>query len=187
MLTVDSVTALPLFTLSAAHADANEVFRRFVARDGTRAVNGETAAGVSRAKSTTVGDDLTLDVAGVVLVEAGAVLAADDWVQSGADGRAVKWSRPAIRHLVVDGAGANTDIAVAGLAAGDTLDAVVATDGTAVTAPSIASAGNIRSTANTTGKKLLVVWRSPYRRPAGRALLAASAAGKHIPVLLGVT
>lgn len=78
-----------------------------------------------------------------------------------------------LKFTVVAGAGANTDIAVAGLGADDTLKAVieVVDPGSAATTPVlvdrtsttvIQSAGNIRSTAATNstgaGARLLVVW-----------------------------
>ena len=184
MLNTSNVTATPLYTLSAVHQDALEVFRRFVKRDGTRAGARELVAGVSRTRSATVGDDLTLDMAGVVLVEAGGAIAVDDDVESAADGRAAVWAGPS--RAVVDGAAANANIAVAGITTDDRLLPVVALDGTAVPGVTIHSDGNIRSAGATNNKKLLVEWLPPGRRPAGRALDAAAAAGAHIPVLLGI-
>lgn len=182
---VDTATSQSLFTLTVEAEGADEKFRRFVKADGSRAGAGEQTLGVCRVKSTTDGELVTVDAAGIVPVAAGAAIPADSWVESDAQGRAVPWSRPVIRHAVVDGAAANTDIAVAGITDEDTLDAVVATDGTAVPGPAIHSDGNIRSTGATAGKKLLVVWRTPYRRPAGRAVAAAVAADDLVPVLLG--
>lgn len=182
----DTATAQPLYTLTVEAEGTDDKFRRFVKADGSRAGAAEAALGVGRFKgATTDGELIPVDVAGVVQVTVGAAIAADDWVESDAQGRAVPWSRPVINHAVVDGAAANTNIAVAGIAQADTLDAVVATDGTAVPGPTIHAAGQIRSTGATTGKKLLVVWRTPYRRPAGRALAAVAATDVVVPVLLG--
>ena len=87
---VDTVTTRPIFTLTVEHKDTDEVFRRFVKSDGTRAATaGEKVLGVSRVRSTTSGDDLPLDVAGLVLIEAGAVIAADASIATDAEGRAV--------------------------------------------------------------------------------------------------
>ena len=182
---VDGLTTQTVLSVTVEHKDANEVFRRFVKADGTRAGAGERALGVSRIRSETSGDLLPVDVSGVILVEAGAAIAADARVTPDADGRAVTRAEPAVKRLVVDGAAANTNIAVAGIAVGDELLDVLALDGTEVTVPTIHAAGQIRSTANLTAKKLLVIWRAPPGEDAGRALLAASAAGKFIPVLLG--
>ena len=185
-LEIDTLTYHPLFPLTVRHADTNETFRRFVMRDGTRAVAGAQPLGVGRVRSTTVGDMMAVDVAGVVQAEAGAVLAADDLIMSDADGRAVPFVEPVIRHAVVDGAAASTDIAVAGIATTDTLDAVVnLSDNDVPAGASITSDGNIQSTDATSSDKLLVVWRRPSR-PVGRALAAATAAGKYVPVLLGL-
>ena len=187
MLQADTFTTRSLLTLTVEHADANQVFRRFVKRDGTRAGAAEQAIGVSRIRSATQGEDLPVDIAGLVLVEAGAAIPVDAYVEPDAMGRAVTFVPPTIRHAVVAGASANTNIAVAGTELGDTLDAVVATDATAVAGPTIHADGQIRSTNSTTGKNLLVVWRKPPRSAAGRAMLPAAAAGDTVPVLLGVT
>lgn len=62
----------------------------------------------------------------------------------------------------VAGAGANTNIAVSGLAASDVVTQVVVVDfaGSAITVltPSAQSAGNIQLGSSTTGKVLLVFW-----------------------------
>ena len=181
----DTATSQPLHTLTVETEGDDEKFRRFVHPDGRRAGVDDNTLGVCRVKSSADGDLVPVDVAGVVPVEAGAALSAYDWVQPDAEGRATSWTPPAINHEVVDGAAANTNIAVTGIVRGNTLDAVVALDGTAVNAPTIHANGQIRSTSNTTGKKLLVVWRKPYRVPAGRVLEAAAAAGDTVPVLLG--
>ena len=182
---VNALTGIPVLTLTVEHGDAQEVFRRFVKSDGTRAGAGETTIGVSRIASVTMNEDLPVDAAGVTLVEAGAAIAADTLVMSDADGRAVERPADPDRRAVVDGAAANTNIAVAGIAVTDELLDVLALDGAAVTAPTIHAAGQIRSTANTANKKLLVIWRRPSE-VAGRALAAAGAAGDHLPVLVGL-
>ena len=181
----DAATTQPLHTLTVEAEGDNEKFRRFVGIGGARAGANENVLGVCRVKSSEDGELIPVDVAGVVLVEVGAAVALGALVGSDADGRATPWARPDIKHVVVDGAAANTNIAVGGITVADQLDAVVALDGTAVNAPTIHAAGQIRSTSNTAGKKLLVVWRTSYRFPAARALAAATAAGDTIPVLLG--
>ena len=154
-------------------------------RAGTRAGAGAPVLGVGRTRSAASGDIVPVDVAGVVLVEAGAAFAIDAQVMSDADGRAVTRPTDPDRRAVVDGAAANADIAVTGIAAGDELLDVLALDGTAVTAPAIHAAGIIRSTANLAGKKLLVLWRPPSAL-AGRALAAAANAGDYRPILIGL-
>ena len=175
----------PVLTLSVRHADTDEVWRRFVTTAGTRAGAGAQVLGVARVKSTTEGDIVPVDVAGVAVVVAGAAIAADAHLASDAQGRAVTRAEPVSEHAVVDGAAADTDIAVTGIATTDTLDAIVATDGTALGAVSIHSDGNVRCANATTGKKLLVVWHTPAAPSAGRALAAAAAAGDHLPALIG--
>ena len=86
---VDTVTARPILTLTVEHKDTDDVFRRFVKRDGMRAGAGERALGVSRVRSSTIGEDIPVDVAGLVLVKAGAAIAADALVTPDAMGRAV--------------------------------------------------------------------------------------------------
>ena len=180
----DTATSQPLYTVTVEAEGADEKSRRFVLPDGARAGADSAPLGVCRVKSSAAGDNIPVDVAGIALVEAGAALSAKDWVQSDAKGRAVPFTPPAVQHAVDDGAAAGANIAVTGIALGDTLDSVVALDATAVNGPTIHAAGQIRSTSNTAGKKLLVVWRKPYRPPAGRVLAAAAAAGDIVPVLL---
>lgn len=86
---VNSLTAIPVLTLTVEHKDTNEVFRRFVKTDGTRAGANAQVLGVSRVKSTKSGEDLPVDVAGVAIVVAGAAIAADAMVMSDAQGRAI--------------------------------------------------------------------------------------------------
>ena len=184
---VANFTTVPVLTLTVTHSDANEVLRRFVNRDGTRAASGDRPMGVSRIASAAIGDDLPVDVAGVSLVEAAGAIAADADLAPDADGRAAALpaSRP-IRQAVVPGAAAATDIAVAGIQVGDELLSIAATDATAVANPTIHSDGNVRSSSALAGKHLIVLWRPALMYRAGRALAAAAAAGDIIPVLLGV-
>ena len=71
---VDSVTEQSLQTFTVGHADALEVFRRFVRADGRRAGLGDAPAGVCRIASAAVDDLLPVDTAGLVQVEAGAAI-----------------------------------------------------------------------------------------------------------------
>ena len=182
---INSITGIPVLTLTVEHKDVNEVLRRFVSEDGTRAGAGEKVIGVSRTASTAIGDDLPVDVAGVTIVEAGAAIAADDLVKSDADGRAVTRPDDPVVREVVDGENANTNIAVSDIAVGDELLDVLALDAAAVNGPTIHANGQIRATNSTNNKKLLVIWR-PKSARAGRALAAAAAAGNHVPVLIGL-
>lgn len=90
---VDSVTDHSLQAFSIGHADALEVFRRFVRADGRRAGAGDVPAGVCRVASTTPNELLPVDTAGLVQVEAGAAIPLGSGgiaaVKAGADGRAV--------------------------------------------------------------------------------------------------
>lgn len=72
---VDTATSQPLYTLTVEAEGTDEKFRRFVTADGDRAVAGDDPLGVCRVKSKTDADLITVDVAGVVLVEAGAAIA----------------------------------------------------------------------------------------------------------------
>lgn len=90
---VDSVTEQSLQTFTIGHADALEVFRRFVRADGRRAGLGDAPAGVCRIASTSADELLPVDTAGLVQVEAGAAIALGPGgvapVKAAADGRAV--------------------------------------------------------------------------------------------------
>ncbi len=91
-IVADTVTSQPLLTVTAEASGATDKFRRFVLADGTRSVEGKRPLGVCRVKSSTDGDLIPVDVAGIVLVEAGAAIALADGekkVQSDAQGRAV--------------------------------------------------------------------------------------------------
>lgn len=64
-----------------------------------------------------------------------------------------------IRFSAAPGVAANADIAVDGIALTDTVHAILnVTDGANCAAPTINSAGNVRTTTDTTGKMLIVVW-----------------------------
>ena len=95
-LVVDTLTPLPILTLTVTTEDANEKWRRFVRRNGNRAGAGESVLGVGRVRSSQIGDDIPVDVAGVILVEAGAVVAIDADVASDADGRAITHAGAAV-------------------------------------------------------------------------------------------
>lgn len=86
---VDNVTAHPVLTLSVAKSDANETFRRFITTAGARAGAGARALGVPRVRSKEMGELVPVDVAGVILVEAGAAVAVDAQVTPDGDGKAV--------------------------------------------------------------------------------------------------
>lgn len=90
---VDSVTEQSLQTVTVGHADALEVFRRFVRPDGRRAAQGDAPVGVCRIASTSAADLLPVDASGIVQVEAGAAIALGPGgatpVKAAADGRAV--------------------------------------------------------------------------------------------------
>ncbi len=93
---VDTVTARPLLTLTVQKADANETFRRFIQADGTRAGAGERTLGVVRERSAVDDTFVPVDVAGIVLVVAGAAIAADAVVASDDEGRAVTQAGAAV-------------------------------------------------------------------------------------------
>lgn len=90
---VDSVTEQSLQTVTVGHADALEVFRRFVRPDGRRAAQGDAPVGVCRIASTAASDLLPVDTSGIVQVEAGAAIALGPAgatpVKAAADGRAI--------------------------------------------------------------------------------------------------
>lgn len=182
-----SVTDAPLHSITVEREGTDELLRRFVRADGARCGVGDAPLGVCRIRSTTDEDLIPVDTAGVLLVETGGAIGVGETIAPDAQGRAVRAERAPLSMAVVDGAAADTDIAVAGIRATDDLVSVVALDGTAVPGPSIDSDGNIQSTGATAGKKLLVVWRGPERPVAGRALRASSAAGETIAALIGLS
>lgn len=64
-----------------------------------------------------------------------------------------------LKQVIVTGAGANTNIAVSGIATADKIVSVLnLTDLTTPAGVTISSAGNIRSTDDLTNKKLLVTY-----------------------------
>ena len=88
----DTATSQPLHALTVEAEGADEKFRRFVRADGTRCVAGDRVLGVSRVKSSTDAELIPVDVAGVVLVEAGAAIALDEGaktVMPDGDGKAI--------------------------------------------------------------------------------------------------
>ncbi len=183
----------PTLTLNftAGGAIAARRIVRAGAADGAVAQAGagtETPIGVSGELGAVNGARVDVHLVGVVNIEAGGAVERGAPLASDSDGRAV--AATASSHTaVLDGAGANADIAVAGIAAGDEIAAVIelAADATAVVsrtaASSIKEAGKITCTTSTTGKKLLVSWRRPSQA-VGIALAAATADGDIIPVLL---
>ena len=182
---VNSVTMVPIASVTVERSGADEIWRRFVRYDGERCGADDVPVGVSRVKSTADGDLVVVDTVGAVLVRTGGVFGAGAAVASDAEGRAVLAAPSNPELAVVDGAAANNDIAVAGIQETDTLIAVSATDGTAVTAPTIHDDAVVRSTADLTGKKLIVVWRGPEHPVAGRALQASTEEDATIAILLG--
>ena len=92
-ITVDSVTEQSLQSFTIGHGDELEVFRRFVRADGRRAGAGDAPYGVCRIASTTRGELLPVDSAGLVQVEAGVAIPLGPGgftlIKPGADGRAV--------------------------------------------------------------------------------------------------
>lgn len=91
---------------------------------------------------------------------------------SGGSGLSDGTLRKAIKELqgektvVLSGAAANTNIAVAGIKTTDTLKSAILFDGgvpsDVLSATSITSAGNVRNTADTTGKKIVLTY---YPKP----------------------
>jgi hypothetical protein len=188
-----------IFTLSIL-ATAVIAACRFVTHAGAHAGVAGAAIGVSRSAAA---EDayVPVDVIGTVVVESGAAVAVGDLVQSDSTGRAITATASSLKQAVISGgaAGAHT---VTGIAASDRLVSVVRLDvevdtgtsasGNKVQAASaltsefaVSAANTIDNTGgtNTTGDLLLVTWETaqPVR---GRALQAASGAGKFIEVLL---
>lgn len=183
----NTFTDAPLHSITVERDGTDEIWRRFVRADGARCGAGDAPIGVCRIRSTTDGDLVPVDTAGVLLVATGGAFAAGDPIAPDAQGRAVRAMRTPLEMAVVDGAAADTDIAVGGIRTTDELVSVVALDGTAVPGPTIDSDGNVQSTGATGGKKLLVVWRGPERPVAGRALHASSAADETVAALIGLS
>ena len=152
--------------------------------------------GLSDELGAAMGGRCDVHLAGIAPVEAGGVFSAGVWLTADAHGKAVAAavSAPVLHTALVDGADADTDIAVAGVLATDRLGAVIelAADGTALVdrlvsgRSAITEDGKIQTSDSTAGKKLLVQWmraRVPVSA-VGRALGAATAAGDLVPVLL---
>ena len=184
----DAPVAIAARRIVKAGAEAGEAAQATSATDALLGVADELGA--------LKGGRCDVHLAGIAPVEAGGVFAAGAWLTANADGKAVaaSVSAPVLHTALVDGADADTDIAVADVLATDHLGAVIelAADGTAL-ADRLASArsaitedGKIRTRDSTAGKKLLVQWmraRVPVSA-VGRALGAATAAGDLVPVLL---
>ena len=124
------------------------------------------------------GGPIDVCIHGTAAVEYGGAVARGDLLGSDADGKAVAAERSLIQSRVVDGAAANTNITVTGIAVGDDLLYAGALDGTAglqnVAEASIHAADKIRLTGASNNKKLLVLWRKPANGVIGRALVAGA-------------
>lgn len=188
-----------LFTLSIL-ATAVIAACRFVTNAGAHSGVAGDALGVSRSDAA-IGAYAPVDIYGTAVVEAGGVVAAGALVQSDSTGRAITAVASGIKQAVIAGGSAGA-LTVTGIAATDRLVGVVRLDvavdtgtsasgnkvqsASALTSEFTVSAANtIDNTAgtDTTGDLLLVTWEtvSPVK---GRALQAASGAGKFIEVLL---
>ena len=184
----DAPVAIAARRIVKAGAEAGEAAQAASATDALLGLADELGA--------VKGGRADVHLAGIAPVEAGGVFGAGAWLTADAEGKAVAAApaSPVPASAVVNGADADTDIAIAGIETTDRLGAVIelAADGTAVVdrlagdKASIASNGNIRTAHSTAGKKLLVQWmraRVPVSA-VGRALGAATAAGDLVPVLL---
>ena len=147
---------------------------------------GDTLVGVTD-RPAREAETVDVSVHGVAAVEYGGEVTRGALLGSGADGKAVTAERPKISSTVADGAAADSDITVNGIAVGDELIAVVSLDGSSssdlLSTASIHAANTIRITSSTASGKLLVVWRKPAASVIGRAL-ASGAAGDIGQVLL---
>ena len=181
----------PLLTLTIA-ATATLTANRFVTVGGAVCGAAGDALGVVRTAATS-GDKVPVDVAGTAVVEAGGTIAAGQYVQSDADGKAVAAAASAIKTAVIAGGSAGA-LTVTGIATTDRLIGVTVLDRDATAANinlvnltsefTITAANTIDNTGGTvtTGNTLLVVYESA-RPIKGRALGAASS-GDLIEVLL---
>lgn len=166
---------------------------RFVTSAGAHAGVAGAALGVSRSAAA-VGAYVPVDVIGTVVVESGAAVAADALVQSDSTGRAITAAASNIKQAVIAGGSAG-DLTVTGITTSDRLVAVTRLNRDATAANvnidsltsefSITASDTINNAGGTatTGDALQVIWETaqPVR---GRALQAASGAGKFIEVLL---
>jgi len=96
-------------TCSIAALTADLVARRFVGIDGAKCAANAKALGVCEA-DTAVGRQAPVNFSGILLVEAGGVIAADVDVDSDADGKAVTHAAGAINGHTLDAAAAAGDI-----------------------------------------------------------------------------
>lgn len=166
---------------------------RFVTSAGAHSGAAGDAIGVTRSDGAE-GALVPYDVYGTAVVESGGIVAVGDRVQSDATGRAIKATATGVRSAVIVG-GAAGDLTVTGIGVNDRLIAVVRLDRDATAANinllgptaefSITAANTINNAGGTStaSDALLVLWESvaPIK---GRALQAASGAGKFIEVLL---
>lgn len=86
------MTSRSLLSVTVERAGSDELLRRCVRADGARCGAGDLVLGVCRTASTTAKDLVPVDVAGIVLVEAGAAIALAEGaarVKVDASGRAV--------------------------------------------------------------------------------------------------
>lgn len=181
-----------LFTLSIL-ATAVIAACRFVTNAGAHSGLAGDALGVSRSAAA-IGAYAPVDVYGTAVVEAGGVVVAGALVQSDATGRAITAAATGTKSAVIAGGSAG-DLTVTGIATTDRLVGVVRLNRDATAANvnidaltsefTITAANTLNNAAGTatTGDSLLVLWESvaPIK---GRALQAASGAGKFIEVLL---
>ena len=138
--------------------------------------SGDAPVGVTDRPART-GETVDVSVYGEATVEYGGDVTRGALLRSGADGKAVgAQRRPEIKSALADGAAANTDITVTGIAAGDELIGVVSLDGTSssdlLSAAAIHAADTIQITSSTASGKLLILWRTPAAAVIGRALVS---------------
>ena len=127
-----------------------------------------------------------IHVAGIAMVEAGGAIGAGSLVAAGAGGKAMAVSRRSLFQSAVDGADADTDIAVPGLLPDDVLTGVVelaAGRADRLAEAQIHAADVLRISTATTGDRLLVTWQRVFHA-VGVALDGAAADGDLIPVLI---
>ena len=134
----------------------------------------------------TADDKVQRIVMGITNVKIGESVAAGSYVVAGADGKVVKATRP-YKSIVVDGAAADTDIAIADISKATDrilLCTDIGNNGSDFSAQTaITSAGNIRVSVTTANKKLFVAYDSILWNPVGR-LLDAGVADDIVSILL---
>ncbi|MBT0665761.1 DUF2190 family protein [Geobacter pelophilus] len=96
-------------TCSITAKTADLVQQRFVGYDGAKCAAGAAALGICDA-DTAVGAQAPLNFSGILLVEAGGVIAADVDVDSDADGRAVTHAAGVVNGHTLDAATAAGEI-----------------------------------------------------------------------------